>query len=256
MIPTLVKDLDGDECNVPLKLLGAPLTERLKQFNDSSVDSFAFSCSDTERRKLHDLLFKAIDLTEKECPHNESEKLLESLQTVKEIVRTLRIISRDSRSVLLLDVDKYMPKLIILSGLSSECEGFLNSEKAEVHSLKHASLQMGDKLPLIHLIQTESLKCMCNWVFHGSSVRRLFIRERCSQKIVSKLRLSKKLTNTNHHDLTIFHVRLLFLLSALEKTERQLIRVDYHGFKVLVDLLEVCTLGESLAIDSILELNR
>lgn len=83
-------------------------------------------------------------------------------------------------------------------------------------------------------VVVEALKCMCNVVFNSVP----------AQQVGADLQLAEGLcaclhsVNSSHHEVSLFSLRLLFLLSALRTDVRGMLRREMGAVRLLTNMLE------------------
>lgn len=83
-------------------------------------------------------------------------------------------------------------------------------------------------------VVVEALKCLCNVVFNSVSAQQVSADVQLAQGLCARLRLP----GPTHHDVELFSLRLLFLLSALRPDVRRVLRQDLDAVELLTGVLE------------------
>lgn len=83
-------------------------------------------------------------------------------------------------------------------------------------------------------VVVEALKCMCNVVFNSAAAQQVGADVQLAQGLCARLRL----LTTSKHDVELFSLRLLFLLSALRPDVRRLLRQESDAMELLIGILE------------------
>lgn len=162
------------------------------------------------------------------------QKLCQSVLTVlgrqvqprnqKTCLETLRILSRD-KSVLAPVATK--EGMMILAGMArlhvGETEGDnQNNTQEETQSEEEVR------------VVVEALKCLCNVVYNSPAAQQASVDVKLAQGLCDSLHLA----HTWHHEVGLFTLRLLFLLSALRPDVRGSLSKDGHGVRLLREVLE------------------
>ena len=79
------------------------------------------------------------------------------------------------------------------------------------------------------LYKIQILKCLCNLIYHNQSVRKLFIE--------NKIGLSEIEIHIGLDDILFYSIRVIFLMSALESSERASM-IEQHSVKILTRVLK------------------
>lgn len=92
-------------------------------------------------------------------------------------------------------------------------------------------------------VVVEALKCLCNVVFNSVPAQQVGADVQLAHGLCARLRLAR----STHHDMELFSLRLLFLLSALRPDVRRELLQDLDAVEMLTGVLErtldVCWAG-------------
>ncbi|XP_035498836.1 synembryn-B isoform X3 [Scophthalmus maximus] len=92
-------------------------------------------------------------------------------------------------------------------------------------------------------VVVEALKCLCNVVYNSPAAQQVSVEVQLANGLCASLRAAR----TWHHEVGLFTLRLLFLLSALRPDVRGVLRREWHAVKLLTEVLEhtldVCWVG-------------
>ena len=114
-----------------------------------------------------------------------------------------RILSRDKNLVLnMITVDKYVQKLLSMYKENNE------------------------------LYKIEILKCLCNLIYHSQCVRKFFIENKIAASVLHEIEIHIALD-----DILFYSIRVIFLMSALESSERASM-IEQHSVRILTRVLE------------------
>ena len=81
----------------------------------------------------------------------------------------------------------------------------------------------------IELYKIQILKCLCNLIYHNQSVRKFFIE--------NKIGLSEIEIHIGLDDILFYSIRVIFLMTALESSERASM-IEQHSVKILTRVLK------------------
>ncbi|KAJ0069148.1 hypothetical protein NL108_002905 [Boleophthalmus pectinirostris] len=135
-------------------------------------------------------------------------------------LETLRIMSRDKR---------------VLSPVATR-EGMLTlTAMARLSAGADAEIGLGDALSEEEeTVVVEALKCLCNVVFNSPAAQQVSVDVQLAPALCAKLHGA----HTWHHEVGLFTLRLLFLLSALRPDLRMCLRKDCGAVTLLTKMLE------------------
>lgn len=83
-------------------------------------------------------------------------------------------------------------------------------------------------------VVVEALKCLCNVVYNSPAAQQVSVDVQLAQGLCASLRTA----STWHHEVGLFTLRLLFLLSALRPDVRGILRRECHAVRLLTQVLE------------------
>ncbi|KAM9854246.1 chaperone Ric-8B [Aulostomus maculatus] len=83
-------------------------------------------------------------------------------------------------------------------------------------------------------VVVEALKCLCNVVYNSPAAQQVSV----DVKLAHGLCVGLHTARTWHHEVGLFTLRLLFLLSALRPDVRGGLRKEWHAVRLLTDVLE------------------
>lgn len=159
-------------------------------------------------------------------------KLCQSILTVlrrqvpstcqKTCLETLRIMSRDKR---VLSPVATREGMLILTAMAR-----LNTGEDQEHNQSgQDSLSEEEERVVV-----EALKCLCNVVFNSPTAQQVSVDVQLAHALCAKLHGA----HTWHHEVGLFTLRLLFLLSALRPDLRTCLRKDCRAVTLLTKMLE------------------
>lgn len=160
-------------------------------------------------------------------------KLCQSILTVlgrqmqsscqKTCLETLRILSRDKRILAPVATREGMLILSAMARLKAWEEG------AHQKNLQEDSLSEAEESVVV-----EALKCLCNVVYNSPAAQQVSVDVRLANGLCAKLHSA----HTWHHEVGLFTLRLLFLLTALQPDLRMCLRQDCRAVTLLTKMLE------------------
>lgn len=163
-----------------------------------------------------------------------SQKLCQSALTVmgrklqpgcqKTCLETLRILSRDKLILQPIASKEGMLTLGKMARLVSEEDGEDDQKSFGENALSDVESR----------VVVEALKCLCNVVFNSPAAQQACVDMRVARSLCANL----SAVRTWQHDLGLFSLRLLFLLSALRPDLREVLRSEYNAVHLLTDVLE------------------
>ncbi|XP_068169140.1 synembryn-B isoform X2 [Antennarius striatus] len=188
------------------------ICELLKQYNEENSHTFAF---DQKEETLRSKLCRSV-LT----------VLGRQVQPIckKTCLETLRILSRDKR---VLAPVATREGITILGGMAKLCT---EEEVGDKEDSKEAAVLMEAE----RLVVVEALKCLCNVVYNSPAAQQVCVDVQLAHGLCASLRTS----HTWHHEVGLFTLRLLFLLSALRPDVRGVLRKEHDGVRLLSEVLE------------------
>ncbi|KAI3371444.1 hypothetical protein L3Q82_024036 [Scortum barcoo] len=151
----------------------------------------------------------------------------------KTCLETLRILSRDKRVLAPVATREGMLILGGMAGLRAGEEGGDNQKSSQ------EDMQSEEEERVV----VEALKCLCNVVYNSPAAQQVSVDVQLAHGLCATLRTAR----TWHHEVGLFTLRLLFLLSALRPDLRVVLRKDLHAVRLLTEVLEhtldVCWAG-------------
>ena len=78
----------------------------------------------------------------------------------------------------------------------------------------------------------EILKCLCNLIYHSQSVRKFFIENKIASTVLREIEIHIAVD-----DILFYSIRVIFLMSALESSERTSM-IEQHSVEILTQVLE------------------
>lgn len=163
-----------------------------------------------------------------------SQKLCQSALTVmdrklqpgsqKTCLETLRILSRDKLILQPFVSKEGMLTLVKMARLVGEDDGEDDQKSFGENALSDVESR----------VVVEALKCLCNVVFNSPAAQQACV----DMRVVLSLCANLRAVRTWQHDLGLFSLRLLFLLSALRPDLREVLRSEYDAVRLLTDVLE------------------
>ncbi|GAA6101855.1 synembryn-B isoform X1 [Tachysurus ichikawai] len=194
------------------------IEKRLQEYNAENSKTFAFDCKQEEARiKLCQGILSV--LRQPVRPQCQSTCL-----------ETMRILSRDKR---VLGPVATHDGIVTLAQLACVPLPDVDVEPLE------KSLSVAEERVVV-----EALKCMCNVVFNSVAAQQVGADVQLAQGLCARLR---KLT-VSKHDVELFSLRLLFLLSALRPDVRRALHEESDVVELLIGILErtldVCWAGQ------------
>ena len=78
----------------------------------------------------------------------------------------------------------------------------------------------------------EILKCLCNLIYHSQSVRKFFIENKIASTVLREIEIHVAVD-----DILFYSIRVIFLMSALESSERTSM-IEQHSVEILTQVLE------------------
>ncbi|XP_031173124.1 synembryn-B isoform X3 [Sander lucioperca] len=84
------------------------------------------------------------------------------------------------------------------------------------------------------VVVVEALKCLCNVVYNSPAAQQVSVDVQLANGLCASLGMAR----TWHHEVGLFTLRLLFLLSALRPDVRGILRREWHAVRLLTEILE------------------
>ncbi|XP_036136915.1 synembryn-A [Molossus molossus] len=186
------------------------IMEALRAYNRENSQSFTFDAAQQEdRQRLAELLVSALE---------------QGLSPSRRVtwLQSIRILSRDHSCLDAFISRQSLQALACYAGISA------------TESLVPKPLDMD--------VVLESLKCLCNLVFSSPEAQVLAAEARLVVRLSERVGLHRE--NSFPHDVQLFDLRLLFLLTALRRDVRRQLFQELQGVHLLTNALEL-TLGVS-----------
>ncbi|XP_045892311.1 synembryn-B isoform X2 [Micropterus dolomieu] len=184
----------------------------LKQYNQENSRTFAFDQKEeTLRSKLCQSVLAVL-----------GRQAQPSCQ--KTCLETLRILSRDKRILAPVATKEGMLILGRMAGLHAGEEGCDNEKSSQ----EDAQSEEEER------VVVEALKCLCNVVYNSPAAQKVSVDVQLAHGLCATLRTAR----TWHHEVGLFTLRLLFLLSALRPDVRGVLRRELHAVRLLTEVLE------------------
>ncbi|MCJ8733236.1 hypothetical protein PDJAM_G00220930 [Pangasius djambal] len=184
------------------------IEKRLQEYNAENCKTFAFDCKQEEARiKLCQGILTV--LRQPVRPQCQSTCL-----------ETMRILSRDKR---------------VLGPVATH-DGIVTLARLACIPLPDVDVEPLEKTESAaeERVVVEALKCLCNVMFNSVAAQQVGADVQLGQGLCACLRLA----GSAHHDVELFSLRLLFLLSALRPDIRRGLRQDSDAVELLTAVLE------------------
>uniref|UniRef100_A0A667YU14 Synembryn n=1 Tax=Myripristis murdjan TaxID=586833 RepID=A0A667YU14_9TELE len=167
------------------------------------------------------------------------QKLCQSLLTVlgrqvqpccqRTCLETLRILSRDKR---VLGPVATKEGMLVLAQLA-KLHGGGEEDEEEGGDIRNG-LQKDTQAEEEERVVVEALKCLCNVVFNSVAAQQVGADVELARGLCARLHAVR----TGRHEVGLFSLRLLFLLSALRPDVRGGLRRELHAVRLLTEVLE------------------
>ncbi|XP_072241704.1 chaperone Ric-8B isoform X2 [Leuresthes tenuis] len=141
----------------------------------------------------------------------------------KTCLETLRILSRDKRVLAPVATREGM---LILARMAKLRVG---QEEADQENDQECTLSEEEERVVV-----EALKCLCNVVYNSPAAQQVSVDVQLAHGLCASLRTA----HTWQHEVGLFTLRLLFLLSALRPDVRVVLRREGHAVRQLTEVLE------------------
>ncbi|XP_008303108.1 chaperone Ric-8B isoform X2 [Stegastes partitus] len=185
----------------------------LQQYNRENIHTFSFDQKEeTLRSKLCQSVLTVL-----------GRQVQPSCQ--KTCLETLRILSRDKRVLAPVATKEGM---LILGGMARLRAGEEEGDN-EKSSEERTQLEEEEERVVV-----EALKCLCNVVYNSPAAQQVSVDVQLAHGLCASLRSAR----TWHHEVGLFTLRLLFLLSALRHDVRGVLRREWHAVRLLTEVLE------------------
>lgn len=162
------------------------------------------------------------------------QKLCQSVLTVlqrrvrpryqRTCLETLRILSRDKRVLAPVATKDGM----LLLGRLARLHGGHNGDDNQNRT--HEDNRSEDEEKVV----VEALKCLCNVVYNSPEAQQVSVDMQLAYDLCASLSTSR----TWHHEVGLFTLRLIFLLSALRSDVRGVMKREWHAVRLLSEVLE------------------
>ncbi|GLD60252.1 synembryn-B [Lates japonicus] len=139
-------------------------------------------------------------------------------------LETLRILSRDKRVLAPVATREGILILGRMARLHAGEEGGDNQKSSQEDTQSEEEER----------VVVEALKCLCNVVFNSPAAQQVSVDVQLAHGLCASLRTAR----TWHHEVGLFTLRLLFLLSALRPDVRGVLRREWHAVRLLTEVLE------------------
>lgn len=142
----------------------------------------------------------------------------------KTCLETLRILSRDKR---VLGPVATREGMLILGGLARLNPGEQGDENQK-NGQEDTQSEEEER------VVVEALKCLCNVVYNSPAAQQVCVDVQLAHGLCAILHTAR----TWHHEVGLFTLRLVFLLSALRPDVRGVFRRELHAVRLLTEVLE------------------
>ncbi|XP_039664814.1 synembryn-B isoform X2 [Perca fluviatilis] len=143
----------------------------------------------------------------------------------KTCLETLRILSRDKRVLAPVATKEGM---LILGGMARLNAGENGDDNNQKSSQEDTQSDEEER------VVVEALKCLCNVVYNSPAAQQVSVDVQLANGLCASLGMA----STWHHEVGLFTLRLLFLLSALRPDVRGILRREWHAVRLLTEFLE------------------
>lgn len=189
--------------------------ELLRRFNRENIHTFTFEQKEEAlRSKLCQTVLSVL-----------GRQVQASCQ--KACLETLRILSRDKRVLAPVATKEGMLILGRLAGLQAGEEEGNNQRTFQGQT---QSEQDEEEVRVV----VEALKCLCNVVYNSPAAQQVSVDVQLAHGLCVSLRGARRW----HHEVGLFTLRLLFLLSALRSDVRVVLRREWNAVRLLTEVLE------------------
>ncbi|XP_056907570.1 synembryn-B isoform X1 [Takifugu flavidus] len=139
-------------------------------------------------------------------------------------LETLRILSRDKR---VLAPVATKDSILLLGGLARLHGGHNGDDNQN-------STHEDDRSEDEEKVVVEALKCLCNVVYNSPEAQQVSVDVQLAHGLCASLSAAR----TWHHEVGLFTLRLVFLLSALRSDVRGVMKREWHAVRLLSEVLE------------------
>lgn len=150
------------------------------------------------------------------------------LSCQKTCLETLRILSRDKR---VLGPVATREGMLVLAGMARLRCGELEPEGGDDREGSQEEPRCSEEE---ERVVVEALKCLCNVVYNSPAAQQVSVDVQLGHGLCASLRGAR----TWHHEVGLFTLRLLFLVSALRADVRAVLRREWHAVRLLSQVLE------------------
>lgn len=178
----------------------------LQQYNQENSQTFTFN---PQEEKLRSKLCQSV-LAVLGLPVHPSCQ--------RTCLETIRILSRDKKVLAPVATQEGMLVLGRLARIPAGETGGSQSPPQSEEDLK---------------VVTEALKCLCNIVYNSPAAQQASVEIKLPHGLCSNLSMAQSW----NHDVGLFTLRLLFLLSGLRPDVRDVLRKDHDAVRLLTDVL-------------------
>lgn len=195
-----MEELIGSFLNV-VKSNHDAATARLQEFCEANAKQFSFSHIDASIRNkfIHHLM--------EELSAEEEDTKGRPVTFIAKCLEALRVLSRDTSNLKEMTTEDSCQVFLKLAGLYSD------------RANNCGELRMGiDTVVEKAIVVVEALKCVCNLVYQDAEFRQYAIKYNCTEGAC--LRLMWFRYEKLAREVKFFDLRLLFVLTALEPSER------------------------------------
>ncbi|KAJ3596754.1 hypothetical protein NHX12_003156 [Muraenolepis orangiensis] len=179
----------------------------LRQFNQENSHTFTFDQNEENlRSKVCQSLVTALETLVQPCCQRAS-------------LEALRILSRDRRA---LGPVATREGVLVLAGL------------AQLHTDRADGLQDDTLTSEQERVVVEALKCLCNVVYNSPAAQQVGADVKLAQSLCAHLHAAR----AGRHEVGLFSLRLLFLLTALRPDVRGGLQTEVNAVRLLTEVLE------------------
>ncbi|XP_018610426.1 chaperone Ric-8B isoform X2 [Scleropages formosus] len=188
---------------------------RLRQYNQENSRTFTFDQKEEDKRIR---LCRGLLTVLRRSVRTQCQRVC---------LETLRILSRDKR---VLSPVATREGMLVLAGLAGLV---VAEEMGDTPGEQQREDEDGKEE-----VSVEALKCLCNVVFNSTAAQQVAVDIQLAGGLCRRLQV----THTSCHEVGLFSLRLLFLLSALQPDLRVTLRQEQRAMSLLTSVLEK-TLG-------------
>ncbi|RZF38695.1 hypothetical protein LSTR_LSTR003501 [Laodelphax striatellus] len=184
----------------------------LKNITEKNAQRFRFEeLNESERRKkLWSLLFHHLNKSSSAGCH-------------RECLSAIKMLSRDETDLeVMMSDERHVDTLLMHAGLFQQDQLHDISDNEDIQQ-KFATI-------------LEAQKALCNLLFNSKRVQEFCCCNRTIESVVTRLRLFNE--PTLPHDVKMFDIKILFLITALSPEARPKLKDELHGMLYLVEILD------------------